>query len=95
MEALSKLVPGPVFLSLCVNFSAGSDTAITQICIFVLKQKPLERKKVLCKCYQNNDEVAAWLTRHFKAKNEGLKVITIEVNKANHISNYRTSHFIK
>ena len=97
-EAFSKPVPGQVLLSLHVNFSTGSCTAITQLCIFVLKHgASRERRKALCKCYKNNGEVAAWLIGHFKAKNfksknKGVKVNTLEVNRPKHITDDRPSN---
>lgn len=56
-KAFSKAEPGQVFLSLCVNFLTSSHTAITQLRTFVLKRRPLERRKALYKCYRNNSEL--------------------------------------
>lgn len=95
-KAFSKPVPGQIFFSLHVNFSAGSHPATTQLCILVLKRGPLAGGKALSRCYKNSGEVAAWLTRHCKAKNfksksKGVKVNPFEVNKAKPAADYRPS----
>lgn len=81
-------------LTLCQfsNRCSHSNYTALHLCT---KHRPLKRRKPQYKCYRNNSDVAAWPTGHVKPKSKGVKVNTLEVNRAQHIMNYRTSHLIE